>query len=292
MKKAIILLLALVLCLSLCACGKSKAVKGVETLIDSIGEVSADSETAVNSAVSAYEALSEEEKKTVANYGVLKVAKEELLFLKADALFEAGQYDEAIELLCLIESYAKVSNQIIHIENTKQEQERLALEAEYAARPRKEVQINIENLETYFEFICIPYFNTFGQLDQIVCKIFPRDEYINRIDFGAEFLIEIGYKADGITATVEYDENSNTFTYGDPLPGWGGWCGMDEILSVSSEDLSKIASYKLSDIDNPEIQGLGNLWTDTIYHENGMNGCNEWSYVIEQVQGTIVLFAE
>ena len=292
MKKAISLLLALVMCLSLCACGKSKEVKNLESLIASIGEVSIGSEAVIAEAEAAYAALDEEGKKTITNYGTLKLAKEELLFQKASALFEEGQYDEALELLYLVESYARVSSQIATIEAEKQEQIRLAQEAEYAARPREVIQINLENLDTYFEFICIPYFNTFNQLDKIACKIFPRDDYINRIDFGSDFLVEIGYKAEGITATVEYDKDSNTFTYGGPLPGWGGACFMDEILSVSNEDFALIASFKTTDIGNLEIQGLGNIWIDTIFHENGMNGCNEWSYNIEQVQGSIVLFAD
>lgn len=78
MKKVISLLLALVLCISLCACGKSKAIKEVETLIDAIGEVTADSETAVLTAEKAYDALTTEESEQVENYSALMEAREAL----------------------------------------------------------------------------------------------------------------------------------------------------------------------------------------------------------------------
>lgn len=42
MKRRMSLVLVLVMCLSLCACGKSEAVKAVEEKIASIGEVSID----------------------------------------------------------------------------------------------------------------------------------------------------------------------------------------------------------------------------------------------------------
>ncbi len=71
MKKIISLILALVMCLSLCACGKSEAVVKVEELISAIGEVSLESKSAIESAQEAFNALSEEEKAEVENYYVL-----------------------------------------------------------------------------------------------------------------------------------------------------------------------------------------------------------------------------
>ena len=45
MKKAISLFLALIMCLSLCACGKSEAVKETEQAIKAIGKVTMSSKT-------------------------------------------------------------------------------------------------------------------------------------------------------------------------------------------------------------------------------------------------------
>lgn len=75
MKRVTIILLALILCLSLCGCGKSEAVKNVEAMIDAIGEVTLDSEAAVVAAEEAYAALTAEEKEKVENHIVLTDAR-------------------------------------------------------------------------------------------------------------------------------------------------------------------------------------------------------------------------
>lgn len=77
MKKAISLLLAFVMCLTLCACGKSKSVKNVENLIDAIGEITAESGDAITVAESAYNDLTDDEKSKVENYTQLETYKVE-----------------------------------------------------------------------------------------------------------------------------------------------------------------------------------------------------------------------
>lgn len=77
-KKAISLILVFVLCLSLCSCGKSKAVKNVENLINTIGQVTADSEASVVAAEKAYSELTEKEKEAVGNFSVLTEARSAL----------------------------------------------------------------------------------------------------------------------------------------------------------------------------------------------------------------------
>lgn len=71
MKKIISLIGVLVVCLSLSACGKSEAVKNVESQIAGIESVSADTLGAVYSAMDAYDALPEEEAKKVKNYDAM-----------------------------------------------------------------------------------------------------------------------------------------------------------------------------------------------------------------------------
>lgn len=72
MKKVISLVLALVMCLSLCACGKSEEVKAVEEKIASIGEVSIDKADIIQEVNQAYEALHDEDKEKVENFGTLQ----------------------------------------------------------------------------------------------------------------------------------------------------------------------------------------------------------------------------
>ena len=76
MKKAISLLLALALCLSLTACGKSEAVKSVEAMIDALGEITLESIDAIRSTEDAYNALTEDEQKKVGNYKTLTEARD------------------------------------------------------------------------------------------------------------------------------------------------------------------------------------------------------------------------
>lgn len=76
MKKTISLLLALVLCLSLTACGKSEAVKNVEAMIDALGEITLESIDAIRSTEDAYNALTEDEQKKVGNYKTLTEARD------------------------------------------------------------------------------------------------------------------------------------------------------------------------------------------------------------------------
>ena len=82
MRKAVALVLCAVMLLSLCACGKSKAVKSVEKSIASIGEVTLDSEAQITDARKAYDALSKEEKEGVENYSTLKEAEAQLKKIK------------------------------------------------------------------------------------------------------------------------------------------------------------------------------------------------------------------
>ena len=76
MYKKIVLAVILVLCVVFMAsCSKTEAVKNVETLIESIGELSSDSKKAINEALEAYEALSDEEKEKVGNFSELESKK-------------------------------------------------------------------------------------------------------------------------------------------------------------------------------------------------------------------------
>nr|MBQ8245039.1 hypothetical protein [Oscillospiraceae bacterium] len=82
MKRVLTAILALVLVLALYGCGKTEAVKNVESMIDALGTVTAESLEAVNAAMDAYEALTDEEKETVSNYAALTAALDDCLELK------------------------------------------------------------------------------------------------------------------------------------------------------------------------------------------------------------------
>ncbi len=77
---------------------KEKAAEYVDSLIDKIGEVTLDSEEAINNAKEAYEKLSDEEKELVEKKDVLDAAEAKLAELKADAS-AAKAVDDAIAAL-------------------------------------------------------------------------------------------------------------------------------------------------------------------------------------------------
>lgn len=98
MKRAISFLLVLVMCLSLCACGKSQSVKDVENAIKAIGEVSLDSNDAILKAERLYDNLTDSEKSEVENKAALVEAR-----FTYDKFYNDKVYDiakEAYELLC------------------------------------------------------------------------------------------------------------------------------------------------------------------------------------------------
>lgn len=71
MKKITIVILACVMCLTLCACGKSKAATECENRINAIGVVSIDSKEAIEAAEHAYSALTSEEKDSISASAVI-----------------------------------------------------------------------------------------------------------------------------------------------------------------------------------------------------------------------------
>lgn len=83
MKKALALVLTLIVCVSLTACFKSEEAKAVESLIDVIGAVTLDSTDAIVAAETAYESLTPEQKEEVANYDQLTAARLTLVELEA-----------------------------------------------------------------------------------------------------------------------------------------------------------------------------------------------------------------
>lgn len=113
MKKVISIVLALLMVLSLSACGKSEDVVIVEGFINDIGTVTLDSGDAIEKALHAYSMLSDKEKSKVENYNLLidadyaysklleeQAAQTDTLIVDARALFENDlNVTGALELL-------------------------------------------------------------------------------------------------------------------------------------------------------------------------------------------------
>jgi len=89
-------LLAVILCLSLCACGnkepqKSQSIKDVEGVISAIGDVTLDSEEAITKAERMYNFLTDSEKSLVENKGMLVEARYAYDKLYADKIFSTAK---------------------------------------------------------------------------------------------------------------------------------------------------------------------------------------------------------
>ena len=92
MKKLIVAILLICICLNLCACGKSEEAQNVDDLILSIGEVTLGSSITISNAREEYERLSDKQKQQVENYHILEDAIGTLSILEAEqARIEAEQ---------------------------------------------------------------------------------------------------------------------------------------------------------------------------------------------------------
>ena len=157
MKKALSLILALVMCLSLCACGgegvssiEDTAVNEVIQMIDAL-EIALTSGKSITAAENAYAALTEDQKSAVTNYRILVDAR--------------ASYDRILNVFTLIEAIGSVSKSseaaIVAAEKAFGElsiEERIAItnantltaaRSAYDAIPT-EVILTVENVKDYF----------------------------------------------------------------------------------------------------------------------------------------------
>lgn len=123
-KKILIACICLGMMFSLCACGKSKEAQSVEKKISAIGTVTWENDSAIVEAESAYEELSDKDKKNVENYNDLVSAREkyneelknhyssmiEEANIKIADLDAKGAYEIAVNLP---EEYSSEANDII-----------------------------------------------------------------------------------------------------------------------------------------------------------------------------------
>ena len=116
MKRMASLILAFVICLSLCACGKRDGgrIDEVESLIRAIGEVDADSAPRIEEAERAYDALSEKEKLQVKSAFYLPLARKALTEKTAEAEQRAAERDTKA-LLMRVQGDWDVSEDILEM---------------------------------------------------------------------------------------------------------------------------------------------------------------------------------
>lgn len=136
MKRIVVLLLVLSLCVSLCACGKSADAKKVDEKILAIGEVTLGSKAEIEDALNSYNALTEEEKTTIENLDILKKAQVSYLEVLI-ASIQNIRINDKETLLQAQNYYESLSPEQQHMGNFQEELEKLEkdyaeLEIEYA----------------------------------------------------------------------------------------------------------------------------------------------------------------
>ena len=297
MKKAVALISAIVLCLSLCACGKADDYEIAVTLMDAGN---------YEEAIVAFTELGDYEDSAQK----LEECENILAYNEADALFEAEAYEDALAIFTTLGDYKDSTSKKLECENAiayneavsligsgKYEEARLIFEtiseykdvSDHLGR-YKTIEITPENWSDYFEIIMVPYFDTFDRLEEISYKFVFNNEYKNIVVYGSGFTIEIAYKGTGVTASVEYDKENDTFTFGPDLPGWGGGYGYDYICTFTDTDFAKMAVSRGSIINDKQTRSTCSLVIDTIYHEETGNACSAIEHNIENIKGTIIIY--
>ena len=180
MKKTILMLLALVLCLSLCACGKSEAVAAYENRVAEIGTVTLDSEDAILAAENAYSALTEKEKQSVAETKTVLATKR--------AEYDALSADEK----ALVTNYATLET----------------AEADYAAAWEAERQKIIKEYSKKFEIDKDP-------IEGI--SWYMHDNMPNYIDVRSYLIPYIGVRGNNVWMCIRYNYTADDWIFWENL---------------------------------------------------------------------------
>lgn len=110
MKRVFAFVLVLIICIPLCACSKSQSAKEFEKLVTEIDTVSLDSEEAIKTAETAYEALSDEDKEDVKeSYENLASKRKEFDGLVVEAQLKAEQEERLKTVIDLIDAIGDVT---------------------------------------------------------------------------------------------------------------------------------------------------------------------------------------
>ena len=147
MKRALSLLIALMLCLSLCACRKSNKVLNCEKQIENLGTITLDSYPVIEAARIFYDSLSEKEQSQIGNYDKLTEAESTYETLlnelnsQVDTLLKAEPSKETLNALRQLHNCDTVNKAISAVSYEILEQ--------YLISENKELTVRSLTLEVY-----------------------------------------------------------------------------------------------------------------------------------------------
>lgn len=296
MKRCITMMLVFAMCLSLCACGKSEAVKNVESLIEAIGGVTVDSEAAVVAAEKAYNSLSEEDKSTVENAFVLESARESLdalLFERAIlgtwisinsgasyTFMENGEciytdsdnnssltYEITEQTIRVTTAISKLvfnleedSRSVVHMIDETSGIDCVS-ESDYSAFAPEEIEITLDNWQNYFEIR--PANRTecdaFGTIIHYVYgyAFFLKDEYMDRV----ASISDIAFKVNAAFEYRQVEWDTQQLIEGGKI----GETEVAEVVATIADYRDNTISQGHSDLDGyiaayiPDIGGYGDF---------------------------------
>lgn len=319
MKKLITLLLTATICLSLCACGKSEAVKNVETLITAIGEVTLDSEAAIIAAEEAYAALTAEEKEQVGNHSLLTDAREELrrqeyygewttipngnvLTLDANGYDHTWTLtDNGISLTDQVDLVKVDHGDYIQLVGEYENGERIALiRTEHLTT--RDIEITIDNWQDYFyiEETVERYFDEFGEEKGYVIHYDFRvnPEYANYLATFNDNELLVEYRTEHSGIYVNIDPETLEYTLGETE-----WQGGNPIIitqNLSCFDLfifNNWEKYGYSPEDTGYERTVCTLWKTIVIENHRMASKPDYftsdfpsNLEITRIKGTLSLY--
>ena len=308
MKKIVSWILVFIMCLSLCGCGKSEAVKNVEAMIDALGEITLESENKIEEAEQAFYALSPEDQEKVDNLDILLKARERvtILFYVDEWVPVSTYYNPTLtlkdDLTCdwAMSDWELTDNGIIfpvfgnygnvmferrtidgvdHLVTTSYESTGLTedyvwnyVRAEDASI--SEYEITLDNWDEYFdlETVLIPIENAFGEIERYdyLLTLALKAEYGDRV-VPTEDLnnkITVEFSFQPIDQLVEISEDLQITTFGETVYQGRSDKIISEVPLSALFDVNIDSEFKAEHQMNISAYAIGLFNTQATYSED------------------------
>ena len=322
MKKVVTLILVLMLCLVLCACGKSEAVIQAETLISVVGEVTLDSESAIAAAESAYHALSEKEQAQVENYATLTEARSTFDTMLVEEMekraFYYGEWKDVIfgdvqNLQAdnygadwqLADQGVKIGKRVytfedhgdfVRLVSENEHGKSILVPPEYLTTT--EVEITMENWSEYLQPLRQEAFLITDQFDDIVryeiwILAALRDEIVQRFDrtAGKQYKVSFDLVGTNFYGDIAVNEETKEFALRGELAEGG------EVTQICDFWQRDFAEYHHSYIGDTEVSRGWQPMNVVLVAEVSEDAPGEWDlwsylpeYTMASMQGTLLLY--
>lgn len=235
--------MVLIMCLSLCACGVKTEWKPMMEQLEA------------------------------GNYAG---AGEELLKLSPEL---EQEYQQQCEEAALYQKYKEI---IDSMEREEYEIAAAELESRIPEPPKPEsteVQITMDNWQEYFELREVPTPDAFGRLQHIALLFVPREEYLHRLDYSSEFVVDISH-VDTYLGQYHYsfDPETGAFSYLEAT--YSDKCSMTNTARVTNTSLK----YYLDNCTTADpSSGAGEIYAWFVYGDD----VQKYTVEVDNIKGSI-----